>query len=144
MRLTLAFALLLGLLLPGAVSARADVDPSTLKCPVSGQDCDGEVSAAFGGGKVWFCCEKCLAAFEQDPAAFTAKARRQMVASEQLQQTGCPFSGNKPLPDVNLAVDGVSIGFCCPGCRARVAKAGPDEQLEMVFGKKSKGFASGE
>ena len=34
----------------------------------------------------------------------------------------------------------MSVGFCCGNCQGKVAKAGPDEQVNLVFGS-GKGFA---
>ena len=39
-----------------------------------------------------------------------------------------------------LTVGGVEVGFCCNNCKGKVAKAGPDDQVTMVFGS-GKGFA---
>jgi YHS domain-containing protein len=41
-------------------------------CPVSGEKLDKDaVSVMFGAQLVKFCCEKCVAKFEKDPAAYT-------------------------------------------------------------------------
>jgi hypothetical protein len=108
-------------------------------CPVSGHACDPEATAPFEGGKVCFCCEKCVKAFEADSAKFAAKARQQLVATGQFKQTGCPLSGRKVKAGTDLAVGGVDVGFCCNNCKGKVAKAGADEQITMVFGS-GKGF----
>ena len=39
-------------------------EPKDAKCPVSGEACDPEANATFAGGKIWFCCDKCAAAFK--------------------------------------------------------------------------------
>ena len=109
-------------------------------CPVSGHPCDPEANAAFEGGKVCFCCEKCIKAFEADSAKFAAKARQQLVVTGQFVQKGCPLSGGPVKPGTQIEVGGVPVGFCCPNCKGKVAKATPDEQVGMVFGS-GKGFA---
>ncbi len=109
-------------------------------CPVSGHACDPDVTVAFEGGNVCFCCEKCVKAFEEDTAKFKAKARQQLVATDQFKQTGCPLSGGKVKAGTELTVGGVEVGFCCKNCKGKVAKAGADEQITMVFGS-DKGFA---
>jgi len=43
------------------------------KCPVSGQPIDVAKSVDYKGAKVYFCCGKCPAAFEKDPAKFAGK-----------------------------------------------------------------------
>ncbi len=109
-------------------------------CPVSGDACDPDTTVSFEGGNVCFCCEKCVKAFEADSAKFTAKARQQLAATGQFKQTGCPLSGGKVKAGTELTVGGVDVGFCCNNCKGKVAKAGPDEQVTMVFGS-GKGFA---
>jgi YHS domain-containing protein len=43
------------------------------KCPVSDKAIDPAQSVDYQGKKVYFCCKNCPAAFEKDPAKFTAK-----------------------------------------------------------------------
>jgi len=109
-------------------------------CPVSGHACDPDVTVTFEGGKVCFCCEECVKAFEADSAKFAAKARQQLVATGKFEQTGCPLSGSKVKAGTELKVGGVEVGFCCNKCKGKVEKAGADEQVTMVFGS-GKGFA---
>jgi len=122
------------------IAAPATKGPQPM-CPVSDQPCDPEVSVEFDGGSVWFCCEKCEKAFEADSAKFAAKAHQQMVVTRQLVQKGCPLSGRGVKPGTELDIGGATVGFCCNNCKGKVAKAGPDEQVTMVFGDIAKGFA---
>jgi YHS domain-containing protein len=46
-------------------------------CPVSGAPIDSAVSAEVGGAKVFFCCPKCCAKFQESPAEFAAKLKEQ-------------------------------------------------------------------
>jgi YHS domain-containing protein len=133
---TASFVLLAAVVL----AAPATKGPEPM-CPVSNQPCDPEVSLAFDGGSVWFCCEKCEKAFEADSAKFAAKAHQQMVVTGELVQKGCPFSGGPVKPGTQLDIGGATVGFCCNNCKGKVAKAGPDEQVDMVFGSIAKGFA---
>ena len=63
-----------------------DADPESFKaklalpespinetCPVSGQPVDAAQTVAFEGATVGFCCGKCKAAFEKEPAKFADK-----------------------------------------------------------------------
>ncbi|MFM7412171.1 MAG: hypothetical protein ACKO6E_03005 [Planctomycetota bacterium] len=109
-------------------------------CPVSGHGCDPGASADFDGGKVYFCCEKCIGAFEGETTKFAAKAHQQMVTTGQLVQKGCPFSGNPVKPGTQISIGDAEVGFCCPGCKSKVEKASPEDQVAMVFGKIEKGF----
>jgi YHS domain-containing protein/mono/diheme cytochrome c family protein len=47
--------------------------PVNDKCPVSGADIDAKFFVLHEGKRVAFCCGKCKAKFEKDPAAFAAK-----------------------------------------------------------------------
>lgn len=124
----------------GVVSA-AVKEPKDAKCPVSGKGCNPEKSAAFAGGKVYFCCGNCAGAFEKDAAAFAAKAHQQMVSTGQLVQKGCPFSGGPVKDGTKIMIGDAEVGFCCPNCKGKVEKAAADEQVNLVFGKIEKGFA---
>jgi len=122
-----------------SVSAAATKAPEPM-CPVSGHACDPDATAEFEGGKVCFCCEKCVKAFTTDSAKFAAKARQQLVATGQMVQKGCPLSGGPVKDGTQIEVGGVAVGFCCNNCKGKVAKATPDEQVGLVFGT-GKGFA---
>jgi hypothetical protein len=114
-------AALLSIILLSTVAVAAPPKPEPL-CPVSGHACDPEATAAFEGGKVCFCCEKCVKAFEADSAKFAAKARQQLVVTGQFNQTACPLSGGKVKAGTDLDVGGVKVGFCCNNCKGKVAK----------------------
>ena len=123
-----------------AVSA-APKEPKDAKCPVSGKGCNPEKHASFAGGKVYFCCGNCQAAFTGDSAKFAAKAHQQMVSTGQLVQKGCPFSGGAVKAGTEVAIGDATVGFCCNNCKGKVEKASAEEQLTMVFGNIEKGFA---
>ena len=116
-------------------------EPKDAKCPVSGKPCDASKSASFAGGSVYFCCGNCAAAFGKDSAKFAAKAHQQMVSTGQLKQKGCPFSGGPVKAGTQLTIGDAEVGFCCNNCKGKVEKASPDEQVNLVFGDVSKGFA---
>ncbi len=100
-------------------------DPYPLAtCPVSGL-----VLGAMGppivmmheGREVRFCCTKCIAKFEADPAGYLAKIDRQII-EQQLPAyplTTCPVS-LEPLGSMGEPVDYVYnnrlVRFCCKGC----------------------------
>lgn len=131
--ITAGFALLAAV----AIAAPTKSEPM---CPVSGHACSPEATAEFEGGKVCFCCEKCVKAFAADSAKFAAKARQQLAVTGQMVQKGCPLSGGPVKDGTQIDVGGVSVGFCCGNCKGKVAKAAADEQVNMVFGS-GKGFA---
>jgi hypothetical protein len=131
---TTCFALL------AAVALAAPATKIEPMCPVSGHACDPDATAEFEGGKVCFCCEKCVKAFAADSAKFTAKARHQLVVTGQMVQKGCPMSGGPVKDGTQVDVGGVAVGFCCGNCKGKVAKASPEDQVSLVFGS-GKGFA---
>ncbi|MFM7208170.1 MAG: hypothetical protein ACKO4T_16025 [Planctomycetaceae bacterium] len=141
MKSVLVRCLVITALASSALAVTAAVkEPKDATCPVSGHECDPSASADFDGGKVWFCCEKCIGAFKGESAKFAAKAHQQMVSTGQLVQKGCPFSGNPVKPGTQISIGGAEVGFCCPGCKGKVEKASPEDQVTMVFGTIEKGF----
>jgi YHS domain-containing protein len=138
-RLILGFAIV-ALATSAAVVTAALKEAKDATCPVSGHGCDPAASADFDGGTVYFCCEKCVGAFEGESAKFAAKAHQQMVSTGQLVQKGCPFSGGPVKPGTQISIGDAEVGFCCPNCKGKVEKASPEDQVTMVFGKIDKGF----
>jgi hypothetical protein len=134
------FSVLTGCVLLAAVALAAPATTVEPLCPVSGHACDPDATAEFEGGKVCFCCEKCVKAFAADSAKFAAKARQQLVVTGQMVQKGCPLSGGPVKDGTQIDVGGVAVGFCCGNCKGKVAKAAADEQVDLVFGS-GKGFA---
>ena len=58
----------------------------TAKCPVSGAAAKKEQATAYKEKEVYFCCEKCKAAFEADNAKYATKANHQLVQTKQFKQ----------------------------------------------------------
>lgn len=106
-------------------------------CPVSGEAASKEVKVAFNGGDVYLRCAGCKAKFEKDPQKYAAKANHQLVSTGQAVQVACPVSGGKVNKDVKLKVAGVDVAFFCGGCRAEVAEAKADQQVQLVFGNEA-------
>lgn len=123
-------------------SVRAD-DAPELKCPVSGHAvASKEHAVEHNGGKVYFCCDQCPAAFAANTKKFAAKANAQMVQDGQFKQVKCPLQGKPVNPQAVVEVAGVKVAFCCNGCKSAVAKARGARQVNMVFNDKAfkKGF----
>ncbi len=129
-------------LLTCATVYAADVKLEGILCPVSGKAVKAESSVDYKGGKVYFCCDKCPAAFEKDTAKFATKANMQLVATGQAKQVKCPITGKELNPATEIKVDGVPVTLCCNNCKGKVSKAEGDEQLNLVFGDDAfkKGF----
>ena len=86
------------------------------------------------------CSENCPKAFNANSAKFASKANLQLVQSGQLKQVACPLTAKPCAPGKTVTVAGVEVGFCCPNCQGKVAKATGDEQLDLIFKDTTKGF----
>ncbi len=94
-------------------------------------------------GKLYFCCKRCMAKYNDDPDAYAAKANRQLVETGQYTQTACPFSGHPVADSVSATIGETEVGFCCAKCQAKVEGADDDDaRTDMVFSNQSfeKGF----
>ena len=103
-------------------------------CPVSGSDAKKENSSKYRDKETYFCCEKCKAAFDAEPAKYSAKANLQLVQTKQFRQTKCPVSGGKLNKEQAIKVSGVKVGFCCDKCKGALEAASKDDQLTKIFG----------
>lgn len=108
-------------------------DKFTAKCPVSGEKAVKEQFAAYKEKEVYFCCDKCKAAFEAEPAKFEVKANHQLVQTKQFKQKKCPISGADFVKEQSARVANVNVRFCCEKCKGAVQSAKADEKLEMIF-----------
>src|SRR5947209_5909588 len=90
------------------------------------------------GGKIYFCCGGCVAAFKKTPEKFAANANHQLVATGQAQQIMCPISGDKMALSCGFLftskVAEINIHFSTKAAKDKVDQAKPAQQLEMVFG----------
>lgn len=105
----------------------------TAKCPVSGGDASKEQKTAYRDKELYFCCEKCKAAYEADTAKYAAKANHQLVQTKQFVQTKCPLSGGDVNKEQFVRVSGVKVTFCCEKCKGAIESASKDDQLSKVF-----------
>lgn len=81
-------------------------------CPLSGDPFDKKFFAEHDGGKVHFCCEKCVSAFKKDPDKYKAK-----LAASYTYQTRCPVTDKEIDPTVSIALEGgQKVYFCCKKC----------------------------
>lgn len=103
-------------------------------CPVSGSDAKKENASKYREGEAYFCCEKCKASFDAEPAKYSSKANLQLVQTRQFRQTKCPVSGGKVNKEQTIKVSGVKVGFCCDKCKGSLETASKDDQLTKIFG----------
>jgi len=108
----------------------------TAKCPVSGEAAKETEFTAYKDKQVYFCCDKCKAAFEAEPTKFGTKANHQLVQTKQFVQKKCPISGADFKKEESARVSNVMVHFCCEKCKGSVQSADAAEKLEMIFAEK--------
>ena len=91
-----------------------------MTCPVSGEPIDTSVHVDYQGQRIYFCCNKCPAAFLKDPEKYFAKFEKEGIQLENIQAT-CPVSGEKlgegdMGEPVAISYKGRTIMFCCNMC----------------------------
>jgi YHS domain-containing protein len=118
----------------GALAADVPADPA-IKCPVSGQPAKRSIATDYAGAKVCFCCPACVEPFQKDKARYAARANRQLVATGEAEQVGCPVTGRTPRAELSLSVDDTIVHFCCSACKAKIAQAEPADRFDLVFGR---------
>ncbi len=100
-----------------------------------------EKASKWKEGKVYFCCDKCLGAFEkmtaEEKAKHSAKANSQLVATKQYAQEVCPFTGGKLNDEMVVKVGGTEVKICCVNCKGKAEKMEGDAQLAAVFGEEA-------
>lgn len=113
-----------------------------ITCLFADKPAKADKSVDYKEGKVYFCCDNCPKEFAKDPAKHAAKANKQLVASGQYVQKGCPFSGGKLKDGTAVKVAGLDVSFCCDDCKAKVVKTADADKVELVFNDKAfdKGF----
>jgi hypothetical protein len=137
------FSCLAVLLMAGATVVAADVNLDGVKCVIADKPATAGKSADYRDAKVYFCCGGCAGKFAKNTKKYAEKANYQLVATKQFEQKACPFSGGDLNPETAIKVAGVSVSFCCDGCKGKVASGKDDAaKVKMVFADKAfeKGF----
>jgi len=117
-----------------------------VKCPVSGEEIDEQVTADYNGKKVAFCCKSCKKKFVADPAKYQAR-----LASAYTYQTKCPITGETITPSsFTVLPTGETIYYCCNGCdkkfRSNIEKYAPGlaaQGIHLDVAKLKKAMAEG-
>ncbi|MCA9125496.1 MAG: hypothetical protein KDB22_00360 [Planctomycetales bacterium] len=122
--------------------AASGVSLEGVKClMVAKNDAKKEKASKWKDGKVYFCCDNCLAKYEkmskEEKEKHAASANHQLVATKQYAQQACPFSGKPVADDTQIKVSGAEIGFCCTNCKGTAEKMKDDEKVEKLFGEKA-------
>ena len=114
-------------------------DLAGVKCVVNGEkQATADAAFEYQDGKVYFCCQNCLAKFKEDmkkdAPGYATKANHQLVLTGQYVQKGCPMSGDAIDEELMLEVGGAKVGFCCKACHDKVdAAEGLAAKAELVF-----------
>ena len=120
-----------------AVSIAADskVDLTKLKCMFVDKVVAEDKSSEWKDSKVYFCCGNCLKKFEGDKKSFASKANHQLIASKQVEQKACPFSGGALKSEFSVEFKGATVGFCCGNCKGKAEKMSDDDKMKDLFGE---------
>jgi hypothetical protein len=143
MRIYLALCAAALAVVVGTGLAAEDKDPlAAAKCPVSGEAVSADQSVAYRDAKVYFCCDKCLAAFEKDSAKHAPKANLQLVATGQYKQEKCPLSGQAVNKEKTVKVTDVQVNACCDNCLKKANDTKEEDRVALLFADKAfeKGF----
>lgn len=105
----------------------ADRPKVQVSCPISGKPVDQKVSVDHKGQKLYFCCDKCPAEFQKDPAKYASK-----LANGYTYQTLCPVMKEEidPAFFADLST-GQRIYFCCKKCAPKFNES-PDKYVEQL------------
>jgi YHS domain-containing protein len=113
---------------PLANVAKAGIEATAVvnkTCPHSGRPVKADMTAVINGATVAFCCEKCVAKAEKDPAG-TAK----LLEADKPGNAKCPASGKDVDTSVTSTVT-ATVAFCCDKCKAKFDKD-PDAAIGTV------------
>jgi len=135
-----ASALLVASALAAVAMEKPAPKPQTM-CPVSGEAIDTSVHVDYQGQRIYFCCNKCPAAFRNDPEKYFAKFENEGVQLENIQTT-CPVSGEKlgegdMGEPVAISYKGRTIMFCCNMCPPKFEQD-PAKYLAKLPGEQPK------
>ncbi len=117
------------------VATAGKVSLENIKCFISGTAAKEDKASDWKDGKVYFCCGNCQKKFDDDKKGYAAKANHQLIATKQVEQTACPFSGNELNKDASIEFKGAKIGFCCNNCKGKAEKMSDDDKLKELFGE---------
>lgn len=91
--------------------------PVNATCPVSDQPIDPAITSEFEGQTVAFCCPKCKAGFDADPAKYKDKIAGEKTAGPV--NTKCPVSDQPIDAAQTVSYEGKTVSFCCGNCLAK-------------------------
>jgi hypothetical protein len=118
-----------------SIAVDTKINFESLKCLVSGAAAKEDKSSDWKDGKVYFCCGSCQKKFDGDKKGFAAKANHQLIATKQVEQKACPFSGGAVKADTAIEFKGASIAFCCNNCKGKAEKMSDEDKVAGLFGE---------
>lgn len=130
---TVQFLLSLGLSIAmGTAVAQAEEAPKPVnsKCPISGKAIDAEQTSTYTK-VVGFCCEKCLAKYNENPAAHLAKIAEMPAA--KIVNSKCPVSGKAIDAEQTAMLHGAKVGLCCEKCVAKFKEDPAAHAAKVVY-----------
>jgi YHS domain-containing protein len=109
--------------------------PINETCPVLDKPVDPAQTIEFEGRRIGFCCAKCKAAFQKEPAKYASKLPPKTDApadkpadkptdkpADKPINEKCPVSGEPIDAAHTIEFEGRRIGFCCGKCKAAFEK----------------------
>jgi YHS domain-containing protein len=100
-------------------------------CPISGRAVNEETTVEVGLAKVAFCCENCLAKYNDADDEGKLKVVFANLDKGYTRQVKCPVSGKPINPEASLEYEGKKVYFCCAGCPAAF-EADPKKFMEKL------------
>lgn len=98
--------------------ALADRPKIQVRCPVSKEPVDQDVSIESNAKKVYFCCKGCVSKYQSDSQKYASA-----LANSYSHQTKCPVMDEEIDPKVfKTAANGMNVYFCCKGCDRKFFK----------------------
>lgn len=122
--------------------AADEISLEGVKCLlVSKKDANKDKASKWKDGKVFFCCDGCLGKFEKmddkKKEKIAPAANHQLVATKQYEQQACPISGRDIDSEKTVEVKGVTVAFCCDGCKSKAEGMEEDKQIATLFSEKA-------
>lgn len=122
----------------GVTFAADTIDLKDIKCLMNQKSpAKADKTSEWKECSVYFCCSNCQGSFEGDKKKFATKANHQLVATKQVEQGGCPFTGGPIKADQTVEFKGASVSFCCGKCKGSAEKMSDEDKLEKLFGEKA-------
>lgn len=120
----------------GAAFALPQAKPVNAKCPVKPQNpAKADITAAYKGHTVGFCCGGCKQRFAGDPDAYAEQIPELSKAPPKADKpinAKCPVRPDQPAKaSVTVTIQGKVIGFCCKSCLSKFSKS-PQAYLSSI------------